>query len=110
MVSGHAFIASATTDPSLVPTMVGFVSIPATGGRDHQDLDKATIGSGGSAGASLSESSGALSATNSTASSFSQVTGVCLPTPGCTPLGAPPGKSPAHSTADGGASSKPRGN
>jgi len=109
MVSGHAFIASATTDPSLVPTMVGFVSIPATGGRDHQDLDEATIGSEVRAGASMSESSGALSATNSTASSFAQVTGVCLPTPGCTTLGATAVKSQANSTADGGASSNKDG-
>src|SRR3989454_10918850 len=101
MVSGHAFIASATTDPSLVPTMVGFVSIPATGGRDHQDLDKATIRSEGKAGASMSESSGALSAASSTASSFAPGTGVRLPTPGCTTLGATAGKSHATSTADG---------
>ncbi len=105
MVSGHAFIASATTNPSFVPTVVGFVSIPATGGFDHQDLNEATIGSVVSAEAAMSESSGALSATNSTASSFAQVTGVCLPTPGCTTISATAVKSQSNSTADGGASS-----
>jgi hypothetical protein len=107
MVSGHAFIASATTDPSLVPTTLGFTSIPANGGLDHQDLDEATIGSEVSAGASVSESSGALSATNSTASSFAQATGVCITT-GCA-ISAALVKSQSNSTANGGASSDPKG-
>src|SRR5439155_971222 len=37
-VSGHGFVASAATDPSLVPTTVGFVSIPPNGGLDSQSL------------------------------------------------------------------------
>jgi hypothetical protein len=106
-VSGHAFIASATTDPSLVPTTVGFVSIPATGGLDQQNLAKATIGSAVSAGASESESSGMLTATNSTASSFAQATNVCLAT-GCA-ISASVVKSQSNSTADGGASSNDSG-
>jgi len=109
-VSGHAFIASATTDPLLVPTTVGFVSIPATGGLDHQDLDEVTIGSAVSAGASESESGGGLSATTSTASSFAQAAGVCLgPTTGCT-INATLVKSQSNSTADeSGASSNDDG-
>lgn len=99
MVSGHAFIASATTDPELAPTTVGFVSIPANGGLDHQDLDEATIGSEVSAGASVSESSGELTATSSTASSFAEATGVCVPTPGCATIRATAVKSQSNSTA-----------
>lgn len=106
-VSGHAFIASAATDPSLVPTTVGFVSIPASGGFDHQNLDQAAIGSDVRAGASVSESSGALTATNSTASSFAQASGVCLGT-GCT-ISASVVKSQSNSTANGGASSNDNG-
>jgi hypothetical protein len=77
-VSGHAFVVSETADPSRLPTMVGYVSIPASGGRDHQDLDEAQVGSTAGAGASVSESSGALSATASTASSYAQAGNVCL--------------------------------
>ncbi len=76
-VSGHAFITSAATDPSVLP-MFGFVSIPATGGLDHQDLDEVSIGSAVTAGASVSESSGALSATASSASSYSEAANICL--------------------------------
>lgn len=76
-VSGHAFIASEATDASLLPTTVGYVSIPATGGHDHQDLDEAAI-SGNTAGASVSDSRGDLGPTESIASSFAQATGVCL--------------------------------
>ena len=98
-VSGHAFITSATTDPSLVPTTLGFVSIPGNGGLEHQDLDEATIGSEVSAGASVSESSGELTATSSTASSFAEATGVCVPTPGCATIRATAVKSQSNSTA-----------
>jgi hypothetical protein len=76
-VSGHALILSEATDASVLPTTVGFVSIPATGGHDHQDLDEAAV-SGNTAGASVSDSRGQLGATESTASSFAQATGVCL--------------------------------
>ena len=77
-VSGHAFVASADTVPSLVPTTVGFVDIPPNGGFDHQDLDSANIPGAVSVGASSSESSGSLAPTSSTASSFAQAAGVCL--------------------------------
>jgi len=100
-VSGHAFIASATTDPALLPTTIGFVSIPSTGGSDHQNLDEVTIGSAVSAGASVSDSSGALGPTGSTASSFAEATGVCLlpAATGCT-ISATLVKSQSNSAAD----------
>ena len=105
-VSGHAFIASATTDPALLPTTVGFVSIPSTGGSDHQNVDAVTIGSAVSAEASVSDSSGALGPTQSTASSLAQATGVCLlPTAtGCT-ISATLVKAQSNSTADASAAS-----
>ncbi len=77
-VSGHAFVASAATDPSSLPTTVGFVDIPPNGGLDHQNLESVAISGAVTAGASQSESSGALSADASTASSFAQASGVCL--------------------------------
>lgn len=77
-VSGHAFVLSETADPSRLPTMVGFVTIPATGGRDYQDLDEVDIGTTASADTFVTESSGALSATASTASSYAQAENVCL--------------------------------
>src|SRR5881296_97057 len=77
-VSGHAFVASAATDPSLVPTTVGFVSIPPNGGLDQQNLDQVEIPGAVGAGASQSESSGALTTDTSTAASFAQASGVCL--------------------------------
>ena len=105
-VSGHAFIASATTDPALLPTTVGFVSIPSTGGSDHQNVDAVTIGSAVSAEASVSDSSGAFGPTQSTASSLAQATGVCLlPTAtGCT-ISATLVKAQSNSTADASAAS-----
>jgi hypothetical protein len=77
-VSGHAFVASAATDPSSLPTTVGFVDIPANGGLDRQSLESVGISGAVSAGASQSESSGGLAADASTASSFAQASGVCL--------------------------------
>jgi hypothetical protein len=85
-VSGHAFIASAATEPSTLPTTVGFVSIPQNGGHDHQNLAEVEIVGSVEAGASQSDSSGALTTSASSASSFAQAKDVCvLPsTAGCT--------------------------
>jgi hypothetical protein len=77
-VSGHAFVASAATDPSSLPTTVGFVSIPPNGGLDQQNLENVAISGAVSAGASQSESGGALSTDASDASSFAQASGLCL--------------------------------
>ncbi len=77
-VSGHGFVASAATDPSLVPTTVGFVSIPPNGGLDSQSLEQVQISGAVAAGASQSESSGTLTTDTSSAASFAQASGVCL--------------------------------
>jgi hypothetical protein len=77
-VSGHALLASAATDPASLPTTVGFVSIPANGGLDQQNLESVAISGAVSAGASQTESSGALGTDASNASSFAQASGVCL--------------------------------
>jgi hypothetical protein len=99
-VSGHAFVASETTDAGHLPATVGFVSIPPTGGHDHQDLDEVQI-TGHAAQAAVSDSRGALGPTSSDAASYAQVAGVCLlpATSGCT-LGAELVRGESVSTAD----------
>jgi hypothetical protein len=99
-VSGHAFVASETTDASQVPVTVGFVSIPPTGGHDHQDLDEVQI-TGQAAQAAVSDSRGTLGPTASDATSYAQVAGVCLlpATNGCT-VGAELVRGESVSTAD----------
>ena len=98
-VSGHAFIGSEATSPAVLPLLVGFVSIPPSGGHDHQDLDQASL-SNLTAGASVSDSSGDLAPTASTSSSYAQAAGVCaFPSPaGCT-VGAQLVKSVSSSSA-----------
>jgi hypothetical protein len=99
-VSGHAFVASETTDASQVPVTVGFVSIPPTGGHDHQDLDEVQI-TGQAAQAAVSDSRGTLGPTASDATTYAQVAGVCLlpATNGCT-VGAELVRGESVSTAD----------
>jgi hypothetical protein len=99
-VSGHAFTASETTDAAQLPVTVGFVSIPATGGHDHQDVDEAAV-SGHTLGASVTDSSGTLGSTASTATSYAQVTDVCLlpSTGGCT-VGADVVRAESNTAAD----------
>jgi hypothetical protein len=100
-VSGHAFVGSETTDSAQLPILVGFVSIPSTGGRDHQDLDQATLSSL-NAGAAVSESTGTLGTTESAASSFAQVSGVCaLPGPSGCAVAATLVRAQSNSTANG---------
>src|SRR5437867_7143769 len=100
-VSGHAFIVNAATDPSSLPTTVGFVDIPPNGGIDDQNLENVDVPGAVRAGASQSESSGALTTDASTASSFAQVTQVCLmpSSAGCT-ANATVVKSQSNSTAN----------
>ncbi|PYS51474.1 MAG: hypothetical protein DMG13_18600 [Acidobacteria bacterium] len=109
-VSGHAFVASAATDPPSLPVTVGFVSIPPNGGLDRQSLESVSISGAVSAGASQSESSGALNTDTSTASSFAQASAVCLlPSSGCG-ISATLVKSESNSAATGsGASSNANG-
>jgi len=109
-VSGHAFIGSEATNPAEVPLLVGFASIPPTGGHDHQDLDEASLASL-TTGVAVTDSSGALSATASTASSFAEAVAVCvLPSAaGCT-VGADLVRSVSNSTATGSGASSNDGN
>jgi hypothetical protein len=110
-VSGHAFVAGAATNPSSLPTTLGFVNIPPNGGDDRQYLDSVSISGALSAGASQSESSGALTTGGDTASSFAQASGVCL-LPSATGCGisATLVKSESNSAASGsGASSNANG-
>src|SRR5712692_3944180 len=53
-VSGNATIINEQADPSQLPAVVGFVSIPPQGGHDHQDLDQLST-SFVSGGTSVSE-------------------------------------------------------
>jgi len=110
-VSGHAFVASAATEPSSAPTTVGFVDIPPSGGLDHQSLENVAISAAMSAGASESESSGTLTGGASTASSFAQASEVCLLSGGNTcGIAATVVKSKSNSTATAsGASSNDAG-
>ena len=98
-VSGHAFVGSEATSPSELPVTVGFVSIPPSGGHDHQDLDQLALPSATS-GASVSDSQGTNDASSSTASSYAEATMLCaLPSAsGCT-VGADLVRSASNSTA-----------
>jgi hypothetical protein len=99
-VSGHAFNASESNTAVETPVTVGYVSIPATGGHEHQDLAETNI-AGQTAGASVSDSSGSLGPTLSIAASYAQSAGVCLlrTSTGCT-VGAEAIRSASNSSAD----------
>jgi hypothetical protein len=60
-----------------VPARVGFVSIPATGGHQHQNLDEVAT-SVVTAGSAVSDSAGTLGPTESSAASLARVSEVCL--------------------------------
>jgi len=109
-VSGHAFVVREATDTSVLPVTVGFTSVPATGGHDHQDLDEATV-SAVTAGISVSDSRGTLGTTESAASSYAQVAEVCLgPTEGGCTVGAELVRAESNSAANAaGASSNDGG-
>ncbi len=86
-VSGNATIVNEQTDPSQLPVVVGFVSIPPQGGHDHQDLDQLSTSLVGG-GTSVSDSAGTVLTSNSNSSSFAKAQNVCvLPVNGsCTVL------------------------
>jgi hypothetical protein len=116
-VSGHAFIASETTDPAILPILVGFVSIPPSGGHDHQGPLNVALPADGSVvsgGAANSDSTGTNGATSSTASSEADIANVCVVRSSTIPqtclVSATAVKSQANSTASGaGASSNDSG-
>jgi hypothetical protein len=91
-VSGSAFIASEDTIPPIIPALVGYVSIPPSGGTDSQGLATLALLPSGvppvaqvQAGAATSKTTGALNSTSSRSDSSAQVAGVCiLPVAGAT--------------------------
>jgi hypothetical protein len=99
-VSGHAFNASESNTAADAPVTAGYVDIPATGGSAHQDLAETSI-AGQTAGASVSDSSGSLGPTVSSAASYAQSAAVCLlrTSVGCT-IGAEAVRSASNSSAD----------
>src|SRR5258708_1873871 len=104
-VSGNATIVNEQTDPSQLPVVVGFVSIPAQGGHDHQDLDQLST-SLVSGGTSVSDSSGTILTSSSNSSSFAKAQNVCvLPVNGRCTAFASAINSQANSSSGGGKSS-----
>jgi hypothetical protein len=105
-VSGNATIVNEQTDPSQLPVVVGFVSIPPQGGHDHQDLDQLST-SLVSGGTSVSDSAGTILTSSSQSSSVAKAQNVCvLPVNGiCTAATASAIISQANSSSGGGISS-----
>ncbi len=80
-VSGHAFIASETTDPDLIPITVGYVSIPAYGGHDEQAINQLAIPADGSvvsAALTKSVSDGTLTPTSATSNDHAELANLCV--------------------------------
>src|SRR6266705_437987 len=109
-VSGNATIVNEQDDPSLLPVVVGFVSIPPQGGHDHQDLDQLST-SLVSGGTSASDSAGTVVSSSSNSSSFAKAQNVCaLPVAGVCTVFASAITSQANSVSGGGkSSSDPQG-
>ena len=103
-VSGHAYIAQENTTPPVVPALLGYVSIPRSGGEQLQHFDNVTLGGGSALTANNadSDSLGDVSGNQSEATSYAQVHNLCLlPTAtGCT-ISATVLKAASHSKADG---------
>src|SRR3989454_11108482 len=76
-VGGDATIVNEQANPSQLPVVVGFVSIPPQGGHDHQDLDQLST-SLVSGGTSLSDSAGAVFTSSSNSSSFAKAQNICV--------------------------------
>src|SRR5258708_4842933 len=104
-VSGNATILNEQTNPSQLPVVVGFVSIPPQGGHDHQDLDQLSTSSV-SGGTSVSDSAGTVLGSSSNSSSFAKAQDVCvLPVNGSCTAFASAIISQANSSSGGGISS-----
>src|SRR5713101_1581317 len=104
-VSGNATIVNEQTNPSQLPLVVGFVSIPPQGGHDHQDLDQLST-SFVSGGTSVSDSAGSVLTSSSNSSSFAKAQNVCaLPVNGTCTASASVINSQANSVSGGGRSS-----
>jgi hypothetical protein len=104
-VSGDATIVNEQSNPSQLPVVDGFVSIPPQGGHDHQDLDQLST-SLVSGGTSVSDSAGTVLSSGSNSSSFAKVQNVCvLPVNGVCTASATVIISQANSSSGGGKSS-----
>src|SRR5205823_11381875 len=109
-VSGNATLVNEQADPSQLPVVVGFVSVPPQGGHDHQDLDQLTA-STVTGGTSVSDSAGTVLVSSSNSSSLARAENVCvLPGAGGCTVFASAIVSQANSGAGGGrSSSDPQG-
>ncbi len=109
-VSGDATIVNEQANPSQLPVVVGFVSIPPQGGHDHQDLDQLST-SLVSGGTSVSDSAGTVLSSSSSSSSFATAQNVCVfPAFGVCTASAVAISSRANSSSGGGtSSSNPQG-
>src|SRR6267143_11645 len=104
-VSGDATIVNEQTNPSELPVVVGFVSIPPQGGHDHQDLNQLST-SLVSGGTSVSDSIGTILPSSSQSSSVAKAQNVCvLPLNGLCTASASAIISQANSSSGGGKSS-----
>ncbi len=104
-VSGNATIVNEQANPSQLPVVVGFVSIPPQGGHDHQDLDQVST-SLVSGGTSASDSAGTVLTSSSVSSSYTKAQNVCvLPVGGVCTASAIAIVSQANSASGGGTSS-----
>ncbi len=104
-VSGNATLVNEQADPSHLPVVVGFVSIPPQGGHDHQDLDQLST-SFVNSGTSVSDTAGTVLASSSTSSSVARGQGICvLPSGGTCTASADAIVSQANSASGGGRSS-----
>ncbi len=109
-VSGNATVVNEQANPSPLPVVVGFVSIPPQGGHDHQDLDQLST-SLASGGTSVSDSAGTVLSSSSNSSSFAKAQNLCaLPVAGVCTVFASAITSQANSVSGGGkSSSDPQG-
>jgi len=104
-VSGDATIANEQANPSQLPVVVGFVSIPPQGGHDHQDLDQLST-SLVSGGTSASDSAGTVLTSSSNSSSYAKAQNVCaLPSAGVCTVSASAINVQGNSASGGGKSS-----
>jgi hypothetical protein len=109
-VSGNATIVNEQANPSQLPVVIGFVSIPPQGGHNHRDLDQLST-SLVTSGTSVSDSAGTVLSAGSSSSSFATAQNVCIfPAFGVCTASATVITSQANSASGGGTSaSNPQG-
>jgi uncharacterized repeat protein (TIGR01451 family) len=80
-VSGNAFIASETTNPEIIPILVGLAEIPAYGGHDEQALEQLIVPADGSvitAAVSKSVSDGTLTTNSASSNDYAEIADLCI--------------------------------